>query len=149
VAAASRLASFSLNQLEVSPGLVFIARDSKFRPSRRSISGAGHVSGEALARIRSILNENPHKINKADLCPPAHNGVVAGSSPAGPTKEISVLRQTTIFREFVRLIVAPREGLRLTLDFWVVSDALSSPAWARAMAVGLEHRRILDAEPPW
>jgi hypothetical protein len=27
----------------------------------------------------------PTKSTKADLCPLAHNGLVAGSSPAGPT----------------------------------------------------------------
>jgi len=31
------------------------------------------------------------KINDQVLCPPAHNGLVAGSSPAGPTNEISDL----------------------------------------------------------
>jgi hypothetical protein len=96
VAAASRLASFSLNQLEVSPGLVFMARDSKFRPS--NLSGVA-----ALFRARATLvakrlpeydqssTKTPTKSTKADLCPPAHNGLVAGSSPAGPTKEIRSL----------------------------------------------------------
>jgi hypothetical protein len=31
------------------------------------------------------------KINDDGLYPPAHNGLVAGSSPAGPTKEINSL----------------------------------------------------------
>jgi hypothetical protein len=31
------------------------------------------------------------KINETDPYPPAHNGLVAGSSPAGPTKQVSDL----------------------------------------------------------
>src|ERR1700737_4293679 len=33
--------------------------------------------------MRSILKRPSRKINKADLYPPAHNGLVAGRSPAG------------------------------------------------------------------
>ena len=31
------------------------------------------------------IKQNPSKVNEADRYPGAHNGLVAGSSPAGPT----------------------------------------------------------------
>jgi hypothetical protein len=37
-------------------------------------------------------NRKRKKINKPYLYPPAHNGLVAGSSPAGPTKESDAYR---------------------------------------------------------
>jgi hypothetical protein len=45
---------------------------------------------------RSITNaieieQKLSKINKPDRHPPAHNGLVAGSSPAGPTSQINCL----------------------------------------------------------
>jgi hypothetical protein len=64
------------------------------RSFRRSTSTAP-VSHQKRSHQKAMNTINPlrksGKINDPVLCPPAHNGLVAGSSPGGPADEISSL----------------------------------------------------------
>jgi len=58
---------------------------------------------------RDQIRTKHRKINETDLFPPAHNGLVAGSSPAGPTtlmirqrsQASVVVHQSNVFACFV------------------------------------------------
>jgi hypothetical protein len=71
------------------------SEDQPFGERARTAPGS-HQKRPRQSNTNAIdFKRKLNKVNKADPYPPAHNGLVAGSSPAGPTNEIKYLKTGT------------------------------------------------------
>jgi hypothetical protein len=89
-----------------------------------------------LERKRSRINENHHY-------PAAHNGLVAGSSPAGPTNDFRGLQGTCPLRFFLN----QRNNQRYLFRRWPGRNSIGSATQMgrMVMTVGVPKRLLTDA----